>query len=602
MITRRELPLLVFGLSAAAQQKPGDQVPVSPAVAKARATAMADPLLRAIFEEVGRAKNLRSLGEGIYYIEVSSDDAEAFSISAVLGSCYGANRSRLRPVRIHVRVGAPNFDNTNSVYSEYYSGTRFDPDSLPLDNDTLPLRHHLWLALDRAYKTAVEGLGKKAAAMRGLTTTDPLPDFWTSPPVTLVTDVRRSKIEEDFWSDKARALSAIFLKYPEITASSVEVNISQGMLYVVNTLGTVARVSDQLFIVRVAASRQAADGMFIYDGISLLSTDVTNVPSEAELRRATEGLAKNVMDMAAAPMGEAYVGPVLFAGAAAAQIFGEVLGGQLGILRRPVIEQGRSMAMPPSELDGRIGAKVLPEWMDMVDDPTLREYNKRPLIGHYQVDLEGVAPQRVVAVEKGVLKGLMTSRQPVRGMSETNGHGRLPGQFGVKTARISNLFVKSAKFESDEQLKARLIDMIRQQGKPYGMLVRRMDFPSSGSADELRRIAARAGRSGGGGYPVSTPLLLFRVFPDGREELVRGLRFRSLSTRSFRDIIACGNQETQFDYLDNGAPMALNGARNYVVGCSVVAPSVLFEELELEPSVDDLPKPPVVTPPAVSAP
>jgi len=599
MITRRAFPLLAFGLTAAGQQNPGGD---SAAVVKARTAAMSDPLLRAILEEVARAKTLRSLGEAIYYIEISSDDAEAFSLQASLGSTFAPTRNRLRPVRIHVRVGGPNLDNTNSIYSEYYSGTRFDPESLPLDNDLMPLKQQLWLGLDRAYKTAIEAFGKKGAAMRGVTITDPMPDFWSSAPVTILSDTRRPKIDEELWTNRTRSLSAIYQNYPEITASSVEVNISQGLLYVFNTLGTIARVPDQVFILRTVASRQAPNGMFLYDGASALSTDLANLPSESELRQVTEGVAKNVMAMAAAPMGEAYVGPVLFAGAAAGQIFGEVIGSQLGILRRPVMEQGRQMGMPPSELDGRIGARVLPEWMDLVDDPTLREYNKRQLLGYYQVDLEGTQPQRVVAVEKGVLKSLLTSRQPIRGMSETNGHARLPGQFGVKTARISNLFVKAAKSESDEKLKARLIDMIRQQGKPYGMLVRKMDFPSSGSAEELRRIASRAGRSGGGGYPVSTPILLYRVFPDGREELVRGLRFRALSARSFRDIVACGDQEAQFNYLDNGAPMALNGAGSYVVGCSVIAPSILFEELELEPSVDDLPKPPVVPPPPVSTP
>jgi hypothetical protein len=599
MMTRREFPLLVFGLTAAGQQSPPAE---SAAMAKVRTAAMSDPLLRAIFEEVARAKTLRSLGESIYYIEVTSDDAEAFSLQASLGSSYAPTRNRLRPLRIQVRVGGPTFDNTNSLYSEYYSGTRFDPETLPLDNDLMPLKQHLWLGLDRAYKTAVEAFGKKGAALRGVTVTDPLPDFWPSAPVSILAEARRPKIDEDLWTNRTKALSAIFLNYPEITASTVEVNISQGLLYVVNTLGTVARVPDQVFILRTVASRQAANGMFLYDGVSVLSTDLADLPPEAELRQATEGVAKNVMDMAAAPMGEAYVGPVMFAGAAAGQIFGEVIGSQLGILRRPVMEQGRQMAMPPSELDGRIGARVLPEWMDLVDDPTLREYNKRRLLGYYQVDLEGTQPRRVAVVEKGVLKALLTSRQPVRGMSETNGHARLPGQFGVKTARISNLFVKAAKTESDEKLKARLVEMIKQQGKPYGMLVRKMDFPSSGSAEELRRIASRAGRSGGGGYPVSSPILLYRVYPDGREELVRGLRFRSLTARSFRDIIACGDQETQFNYLENGAPMALSGAGSYVVGCSVIAPSLLFEELELEPSIDDLPKPPVVAPPPVSAP
>jgi len=261
-----------------------------------------------------------------------------------------------------------------------------------------------------------------------------------------------------------------------------------------------------------------------------------------------------------------------------------------------VSEPGRNMPMPASEFDGRIGSRVLPDWMELVDDPTLTEYKKRPLAGHYHADLEGVFPAPLTLVEKGVLKALLTTRQPVKGMTASNGHARLYSGFGVKSARISNLFVRAAKVESDAQLKTRLLDMIKQQGKPYGMIVRKMDFPSAGAVEELRRIIARGGRSGGG-RPVSTPVLAYKVFPDGREELVRGMNFRSLSTRAFRDIVAAGDQEHQFDFIENGAPLALMGAGNFIVGCSVVAPSVLFEELELEPGNEDRPKPPVVPPP-----
>ena len=168
-------------------------------------------------------------------------------------------------------------------------------------------------------------------------------------------------------------------------------------------------------------------------------------------------------------------------------------------------------------------------------------------------------------------------------------------------ARLSNLFVEARKTESDAALKARLLEMIKQQGKPYGVLVRKMDYPSAGSTEDLRRISMQTGRSGGGGRPISSPVLVYRVYPDGREQLVRGMRFRALTTRSFRDILAAGDEEYQFDYVENGAPLNLMGAGNYIVGCSVVAPSVLFEELELEAANDDLPKSALVPPPPIGA-
>jgi len=134
-------------------------------------------------------------------------------------------------------------------------------------------------------------------------------------------------------------------------------------------------------------------------------------------------------------------------------------------------------------------------------------------------------------------------------------------------------------------------------GREYALVIRKLDFPSFGSVDDLRQSAAQAGRSGSAGRFSSSPVLVYRVYPDGREELVRGMRFRSFGTRHFRDILAAGDRLHQFDYIDNGAPLALAGAGNYVVGCSVVSPSLLFEELDLEPATADLPKPPIVPPP-----
>jgi len=221
------------------------------------------------------------------------------------------------------------------------------------------------------------------------------------------------------------------------------------------------------------------------------------------------------------------------------------------------------------------------------------------LIGKFAVDLEGQIPKPVTVVDKGVLKAYMMTRTPVRGASETNGHARLPGPFGMKLARFGNLFVTAEQAAPMSDLKKRMLEMVKQQGKPYGLLIRKMDFPSSAPADELRRIAVRSSRSGSQGRPVSSPVLVYRVYPDGREELVRGMRFRNLGARSFRDILMASSEQALFDYLENGAPFALMGGGTFVVGAAVVSPGMLFEELELERPNEDRPKLPIVPMPAL---
>ncbi len=133
-------------------------------------------------------------------------------------------------------------------------------------------------------------------------------------------------------------------------------------------------------------------------------------------------------------------------------------------------------------------------------------------------------------------------------------------------------------------LKKKLIDMCRQRNKPYGVIVRKMDFPSSASFDEIRRLLSGAQ---GGSHAVSGPVLAYKVYIDGREELVRGLRFRSLNARSLKDIAAAGDDSNVFDFLNNQAPLALIGGASYVTAASVIAPSVLIDDVEMHPTEEE---------------
>jgi hypothetical protein len=576
--------------------------PAQPPAAKARVSQAleSDPILAALAQELQRARLLTGLGDPIYYLEASADDSQNFTIGATLGAAFAPANVRLRPLRVQVRVGSPQFDNTNSVFSDYYSGARYDSPTLPIDGPLLALRHTVWLALDRAYKAAVEAASRKRAALRGVTVSDPLPDFTSAPAVTLIEPVVRGKIDEEAITQKVRDLSAVFLNYPEIAGSNVEAQVGFGYFYFLNSEGTAIRIPDNLASFSVRAYRQAADGMPLHDGAVVQVLDPAKLPGDDDLRRAVDDVARNLAMLGSAPRGDSYIGPVLFEPRAAAQVFGEIFAEHLAVQPRPVSEPGRPLPIVTREFDGRIGARVLPEWMSVDDDPSQTKWQGQPLAGHYRIDLEGVAARPVKIVDNGVLKAILATRRPVRGVTESNGHARLPGVFGQKTPRIGNLFVDAARRAPLDALKKQLIEAAGRQGKPYGILVRKMDYPSSGSLEDLRALSQRATRSGGGGRPVSAPILIYRVYPDGREELVRGLRLRNFSPRAFRDIVAASSEQSLFNYLDNGAPLALMGAGNYVVGCSIVAPGVLFEELELEALDEQLPKPPIVPPPALA--
>ena len=558
-------------------------------------------VVQAMKTEMHRARQLRIVGgqDIPYFFEYALDDGYAYSAVASMGGLINERQGRQRVPRTVVRVGDYQFDNTNYILSGMNFSSRFDGGALPEDDNLNALRHQFWLSTDRSFKSASETIGRKRAAMKATNLTEEqLPDFWKSPPVKLVLPPVIPAIDIPAWRARTVKTSGLFAGYPRVLASGVEFDSLQTVSYLVNSEETEIRFPDHIYFFRIRASGLAADGSAVRDAAMIHATQPSALPSEVELERMAKEVGANVSALAGAPVGEPYSGPVLFEGVAAAQMFADVLGGQFALPRRPVAEPNRPVPFAASELEGRIGSKVLPASFTVVDDPTQKELRGRALIGHYPVDMEGVVPVPVNLIENGTLKNMLLTRQPVKGFSASNGRARIPGQFGHKTAAITNLFIKSSDTTTPADLKKRLLTMIGQRNKPYGLLIRKMDFPSTASMDELRRVAASMGNQGG--QITAGPLLTYRVYPDGREELVRGVRFRGLNLRALRDIVAASDELYQFDFLGNGAPMALVGAGAYIYGASVVAPAVLFDDLELERPQVENPKPPIVPAPEFS--
>jgi hypothetical protein len=554
-----------------------------------------DTILRAMKDEIARTRALRLVDAPPYFVEYSLDDAEFFYATASLGALVQERQTRLRQPRIRVRVGDAKLDNSNHIFSDAYRGSRFDPAEFPLDDNYEALRLAFWLSTDRAYKQALEALARKRASLKNIQDTERLPDFSTAPVASVILPVPRKSVEEAKWRARVKAISAVFNSYPDVFHSEATFGWSMTKSYMVNNEGSEFRIPDNVSTFRVRASSIAADGMLLRDYAEFVASDAVGLPAESDLRKAAIEVAEQVTALRQAAIGESYAGPVLFEGVAGAQLLAEVFGRHLSPGRRPVTDPERPMNFPAGEFEGRLGSRILPEWMDVVDDATQKEWKGLPLLGHYPVDIEGVVPRAIPVVERGVLKNFLSTRQPMPGVESSNGHARLPGALGINVAMPGNLFIRASETQSSGALKKKLLDLGKQRGKPFVYLIRKMDFPSTASLDELRRITG-----GQTGRPVSLPIRIYRVFPDGREELVRGLRFRSLNSRSLRDITGASDQQFLFQYLESGAPFAHMDASGYVAGISVVAPALLFDELELEKIPGELPKPPAVPPPPLT--
>ncbi|HEX3744116.1 MAG TPA: metallopeptidase TldD-related protein [Bryobacteraceae bacterium] len=549
-----------------------------------------DPVLQAMHDEVTRSVKIDIPNlEAPYFVQYVLDQSDSFTVSASLGAVLGQSRETFRVPEIQVRVGDYKFDNTNFAGGGG-GGSRYDLGNFPLDDDYAVLRRYLWLGTDSIYKGAVEAISRKRAAMRNINQGDQIDDFAHAEPVHLVEPLRKLTMDEKTWVDRTRALSAVFTKYPDVKTSGVEMHADDGGYYVVNSEGTEVRTPENVAYLRVRATAQSPDGMTLHDAVTYHAMDAGHLPSEEQMTREVSLMAENLIARSHAPMGEDYNGPVLFEGDASPQLFGEVLAKNLALSRAPLGARG---APPSSEFEGRMGSRVLPESFDVVDDPTQKEWRGKALFGSYEVDREGVLPKPLHLVEKGALKGFLLTRQPLRGFEGSNGRARLPGRQD-SVADISNLFVTSTDTMPAADMKKKLIELIQARNKPYGIIVRKMDFPSTASRGELIRLLQNAQ---GTMHPVSMPLLVYKVFPDGHEELVRGMRFRGFTARSLKDILVVGDNATVFDFMDSTEPFAQVGYAQYTTEACIVAPSIIIDDLELHPVEEELPKLPLVSAP-----
>lgn len=557
-----------------------------------------DMVLKAMRDELQRSMTLQfnSLDKP-YYIEYVVEDGRRIQVSAMLDGILGMDNSEFRIPRVRVRIGSPQFDNTN--YVGHGNAGRYGA-SFPLDDDYTTLRRSFWLATDQAYKSALEMISRKRAALKNVSVTEELPDFSPAKQARMVLDWKRAKLDPQPWVPRIKAISSVFLRFPELRDSTVEFSAADGTRRLVTSEGGELRLPEQESELRMQAAAQAKDGMTVRDAIILDCLGFDGLPSDSELKRMAEELGTNVTALASAPRADDYTGPVLFEGRAAAQILAELLGHNLALSRKPVSDPGGSGGTVASELEGRIGSRVLPETFKVVDDPTLKTWKGKPLFGTMLVDEDGVEPKPLTLVEKGVLRNFLLTRHPVRHFPTTNARARLHGSFGNSVAGITNMIVESSETVKSSELKGQLIEMLKQRDKPFGMIVRKMDFPSTASNAEVRRLINGAARSGGS-RPVSLPLRVYRVYQDGREEIVRGLRFRALNVRSLKDIVAAGDDANVFNYQENGQLFAMIGAGSETAETSVVAPSLLIDDLEFVRVEDEQPKLPIVPAPELTS-
>jgi TldD protein len=506
-------------------------------LAAQNAAAADDPVLRAMLAEMQRSKNQLKLADvqAPYYVDYRLMDVDQYIAEAAFGALRTSLRTRVRMVRIVVRVGDYKQDS-------YYGQGEGVVDVGPLDDDETGLRHQLWLGTDRAYKAASEALTAKQAELKKYSVDQEVDDFAHASPVQMVTPLDRLDFSPEPWLAVLEEASGLYKSDPQVQALSASLRFTVTNRYFVSSEGAAVRTADSFYQVFVGAYTQAADGMRLDRSHGYQVRQMKDLPAKAEVLSRTRELLTSLKQLRAAPVTEEeYRGPVLLSADAAAGVMSELVGPNL-LGNRPVLGQ---KARTTGDWANNYKSRVLPDFLSVVDDPTLATFEGHALLGNYEVDDEGVKASRVSLIEKGQLVSYLMSREPIRDFPGSNGHGRA-SMTGPPTSSLGNLIVQSSEALSRDELKKKLIEACRQRNLPYGYFVATLG-------------------------PRLTPRLIYRISTqDGHEELVRGAVFGDLDTRALRnDIVAAGKEFESEDRLDP-------------IPQSVVSPALLFDELEVK--------------------
>ncbi|MBX9666711.1 MAG: hypothetical protein K2X93_03790 [Candidatus Obscuribacterales bacterium] len=522
---------------------------------------------------------LKDLKPPVHFIAYRIYDAEASEVSSCYGSLFTRkNRVKDRYIQVEVRVGSSQLDSSHSTSGSL--ATSVDENSFrehctTIDRNPLNLRTCLWLETEKQYRQAAEKYGH-VVAEQGLTSDDkPCDDFSKEDPIATINNTKFSEFNLDTLESTVRKLSMIYKDYKDIETSWVKFDIDKNDRYFVNSEGTaIADHSMSTFFITGATA--TAD-----DGERLRLDHQVYVPrpdkveeATPDFEKATKKLAVNIVALKKSSPSEAYYGPAILNNRAAAVLFHEALGHRLEAHRLRRLYEGKTF-------ENMMGKRILPTFITVDDKPLLTEVNGQPLVGHYNIDDEGVPAKNVTVVDSGTLRSFLLGRTPVADFPNSNGHGRCqPGGGYQPVARMGNLIVSSTKQVSEETLRQHLIDELKKQKKPYGLMVEEVVSGETNTSDFNPQS-----------FHLS-PSLVRKIYADGRpDELVRSVRIIGTPMAALERIVETSDKMGVF----NGSC----GAESGWVPQSNCAPSILVDGLETERTHPGKNVKPVLTPPDI---
>lgn len=527
--------------------------------AATRTDAEHDPVLKAMLEELDRSQKQLQLPnfQKPFFIQYRIEDVDEFNTRASYGASLGSRKGRQRVARVTVLVGDYKSDN---------SGPRGDGSVqfTAIDNDPIALRSALWAATDTAYKSALHAYTQKQAALKQVQTPPQADDLSREKPVILLEPLQQLNLDDMEWEHRVADASGIYRSAPELKSLRNDIQVSSANFngrvvtrYLVNTEGTIVRKSQAYFAEALAVMTQASDGMRLERSYGTQGTAMNQIDSSEVFRKHAVAILSALGELRNAPLvEEEYHGPILFSNDAASDVVEALVAPAIVALRPELGTEARTRGPYASSYHSRI----LPDFLDVTDDPGKSTLGTQGLVGSYAVDDEGVSAQRVPVVVHGRLENYLIGREPIRDFPQSNGHGR--AMFGRPAGPSAGVLeVTATEANSQEELNRKLLAMVKDRGLKGAYYVETMG-------------------------PELSPRLLYRVAPDGKRELVRGATLEDLDQRSLRtEVIAAGKDPFVANYMEE-------------IPTTVLAPALLFEDITVKRANDKNPKLPYYPPPA----
>jgi TldD protein len=514
-------------------------------------------VLDAMRAELSRSQEkLKSQPVPPYFLSYEITETHSFNVSAAFGQIESSSEYRARQLAVDVRVGDYNLDNTREIRGENnFSGMNYSATPIPVDNDADAIRAVLWYQTDLRYKRALEQLTKvKTNVSVKVVQDDQTGDFSKEEAQHYSEPVTDVQVNRAAWEEKLRKYTAPFGKYTNIYQGGAYLTVAGETRWYVNSEGSAIQTSQPSFRLFVTAATKASDGMELPLYESYFGFTEKNLPDDATVLKAVEKMIHNMEALRVAPVLDAYTGPAILSGRASGVFFHEIFGHR-------VEGQRTKNSNDAQTFKKKLGEPVLAKEFSVYFDPTLRRFANTDLAGYYLYDNQGVRARRVTVIDNGVLKTFLMSRVPVESIAQSNGHGR--AQVGLTpVARQSNLVVEVAPSAVQLDLKGLLITEIKKQGLPYGLFF-----------DDIQGGFTFTGRMIPNAFNV-LPLMVYRIYADGREELVRGADLIGTPLTTFSKITAADRNFAVF----NG----ICGAESGGVPVSASSPGIFVTQIEVQ--------------------